>query len=103
MAQAIYVLHMPPDGLGLDKCGDGSQVGSKAIRRFLQTHQPKLSLYGHIHESPKVSGKWYAVLAGPSAFNLDNWTRSPTSCLIYRPCSLTDLPLPKHQRGLQTD
>jgi Icc-related predicted phosphoesterase len=62
MAQSVYVLHMPPYKLGLDKCGHGPEVGSKAIYAFLQTHQPKLSLHGHIHESPKFSGKWYAQL-----------------------------------------
>ena len=62
MAQSVYVLHMPPYKLGLDKCGHGPEVGSKAIYAFLQTYQPKLSLHGHIHESPEFSGKWYAQL-----------------------------------------
>lgn len=62
MVQSVYVLHMPPYKLDLDKCGHGPEVGSKAIYAFLQTHQPKLSLHGHIHESPEFSGKWYAQL-----------------------------------------
>ncbi len=62
MAQSIYVLHMPPYKLGLDKCGHGPEVGSKAIYGFLQTYQPKLSLHGHIHESPECSGKWYGQI-----------------------------------------
>ncbi len=62
MAQSIYVVHMPPYKLGLDECGNGSRVGSKAVYNFLLDNQPKLSLHGHIHESPKVSGKWRAEL-----------------------------------------
>jgi Icc-related predicted phosphoesterase len=62
MLQSIYIIHMPPDQLGLDKCWHGPEVGSKAVRRFLQNYQPKLSLHGHIHESPEASRKWYAQL-----------------------------------------
>ncbi|MGD9100789.1 MAG: phosphoesterase, partial [Anaerolineae bacterium] len=35
---------------------------SKAIYDFLSKHQPRLSLHGHIHESPQVSGRWHARL-----------------------------------------
>ena len=63
MAHSIYVIHMPPHGLGLDRCGRGGpEVGSEAVYNFLRTHQPKLALHGHIHESPESSGKWYAHL-----------------------------------------
>ncbi len=62
LEQSVYVIHMPPYKLGLDKCANGPEVGSKAIYTFLQTYQPKLSLHGHIHESPEFSGKWSAKL-----------------------------------------
>ncbi len=62
MAKSVYVLHMPPYRLGLDKCSYGAEVGSKAIYNFLKKYQPKLSLHGHIHESPEVTGLWYAKL-----------------------------------------
>lgn len=62
MAQSVYVLHMPPYGLGLDECWDDRRVGSRAVYNFLLAHQPKFSLHGHIHESPEVSGRWYAQL-----------------------------------------
>ena len=62
MTKSVYVLHMPPSGLGLDKCSYGAEVGSKAIYNFLNKYQPKLSLHGHIHESPEVTGRWYAKL-----------------------------------------
>jgi Icc-related predicted phosphoesterase len=53
---------MPPYNLGLDTCGHGEEVGSKAVYNFISEHQPLLSLHGHIHESPEVSGKWHAKL-----------------------------------------
>lgn len=48
MAKSIYVMHMPPAGLGLDKCANGAEVGSEAVYNFLKENQPKLSLHGQI-------------------------------------------------------
>ncbi len=62
MAQGVYVIHMPPYRLGLDECDPSLKVGSKALYDFLLEHQPRLSLHGHIHGSPQVSGKWQAKL-----------------------------------------
>ncbi len=62
MAEAIYVIHMPPYGVGLDECWSSARVGSHSLSRFLVENQPRFSLHGHIHESPQVSGKWYATL-----------------------------------------
>ena len=61
-ASSIYVIHMPPYGLGLDECWSGTRVGSRTLSDFLTEQQPQFSLHGHIHESPQVSGKWQATL-----------------------------------------
>ena len=58
MSKTIYAMHQPPVNLGLDTCYDGREVGSKAIYDFLKVNQPLMSLHGHIHESPEVTGKW---------------------------------------------
>lgn len=60
MRRSVYVMHMPPFGIVLDKCWGGEEAGPKAIYNFLKKHQSKLSLHGHIHESPEVTGKWCA-------------------------------------------
>jgi Icc-related predicted phosphoesterase len=60
--RAVYVIHMPPAGLGLDRCWNGVGVGSIAVRDFLLATQPRLALHGHIHESPEVSGVWRGEL-----------------------------------------
>lgn len=54
----IFALHSPPLGTGCDQMGQGQHVGSRAIRAFIERHQPKLVLSGHIHESVRVSGAW---------------------------------------------
>jgi uncharacterized protein len=64
--RAIFNLHVPPKGTPIDQAVDldeelrprlrsGSPVivgvGSSAVRRSLEGHQPMLGLHGHIHES----------------------------------------------------
>ncbi len=58
MDNTIYIFHNPPANIDLDVTHDNRKVGSKAEYAFLKENQPKLSLHGHIHESPDVSGKW---------------------------------------------
>ena len=60
----VFNFHAPPYDSGLDEAPEldedlrpkfGGQttepVGSKAVREIIETHQPPLSLHGHIHES----------------------------------------------------
>jgi len=56
--KTIIVTHSPPYGVGLDVCFDGRVVGSRSVHEFIRRVQPVLSLHGHIHESPKVTGIW---------------------------------------------
>jgi Icc-related predicted phosphoesterase len=68
LARAVFLFHSPPYGGALDRAAlDGrkvdhapldSHVGSIAIRRFIETRQPLLTLHGHVHESPRLSGTW---------------------------------------------
>jgi len=61
MARSIWMVHQPPTGLGMDICGDGRQVGSPTISKFIQDNQPLLGCSGHIHESPyQAGGRWLA-------------------------------------------
>lgn len=60
--RAIYIFHCPPYGVGLDECGNGDIVGSKAMVEFLKEKKVYMSFHGHIHESPKMSGKWFAEI-----------------------------------------
>jgi Icc-related predicted phosphoesterase len=58
MSKTIYVMHSPPFGTNLDVIPGGHFVGSRSIRKFIETFQPLLTLHGHIHESPRLSGKY---------------------------------------------
>lgn len=60
--KAVSVIHMPPAGLGLDVISSGERVGSAAVGRFIEMNAPLLTLHGHIHESPEVSGIWKAMI-----------------------------------------
>lgn len=62
ISKAVYIIHMPPARLGLDKCSHGAEVGSQAVYHFIEEHQPLLTLHGHIHESPQMTGKWFNEL-----------------------------------------
>lgn len=55
--QTIYVCHAPPHNTMLDRLRN-RHMGSKALRAFIEQHQPLLTLHGHIHESPAVSGHY---------------------------------------------
>ncbi len=77
---AIYVIHMPPANLGLDVCGRGNAVGSEAVHRFIERRQPLLTLHGHIHESPDVSGIWRTRLG--RTWCIQPGQMKPLSCVL---------------------
>ncbi len=67
--RAILVTHGPPAGIGLDLCWDGRAVGSVAGKHFIEASGFPLSLHGHIHEAPQVSGAWHARLGRTTCVN----------------------------------
>ena len=77
-SRAVFVSHGPPSGIGLGTTGDRRDVGSPACARFLERSGFALSLHGHIHESPHVSGRWWGrlgrtVCANPGAIERPPW------------------------------
>ncbi len=56
--RAIYVMHSPPFGTRLDLIEGGKSAGSRSIKRFIEKNQPLLTLHGHIHEAPELSGTY---------------------------------------------
>jgi Icc-related predicted phosphoesterase len=55
-ARTVYVCHTPPYGTDLDRMHGGASIGSSALRAFIEREQPLLTLHGHVHESPRMSG-----------------------------------------------
>jgi len=57
--RAIYIMHSPPFGTRLDFIQGGKSAGSRSIKIFIEENQPLLTLHGHIHESPELSGAYF--------------------------------------------
>lgn len=79
LSDAVFLFHTPPHDTALDRAAlDGKKidhapldphVGSIAVRRFIERRRPALTLHGHIHESPRISGAWRDELAGVPMFS----------------------------------
>jgi Icc-related predicted phosphoesterase len=69
----VFVSHTPPYNTPLDVISDGTHVGSMSIRNFIAKWSAvdliKVSLHGHIHESPKRSGFIQAEISGVLCIN----------------------------------
>jgi Icc-related predicted phosphoesterase len=81
-ADTLYVLHSPPRDTLCDAMSGGYHVGSRAIRNFVETHQPPLVLSGHIHESPRVSGAWRDAIGRTTVVNPGQFG-SPKLCGVW--------------------
>ncbi len=79
LQRAIILFHAPPYQTALDRAAlDGRtvdhvpldvHVGSMAVRRFVETRQPRVTLHGHIHESARLTGSWQARIGRTYAFS----------------------------------
>jgi uncharacterized protein len=68
MEKAIFLFHTPPYQTNLDRVpNDGKMIdhvpldlhiGSIAVRRFIESRQPYITLHGHAHESARIMGSW---------------------------------------------
>ncbi len=66
--KTIYLFHSPPydtaldltkyAGMMVDHTPVDPHVGSIAIKRFIASKQPMVTLHGHIHESARLTGSW---------------------------------------------
>lgn len=68
--KTVYVIHAPPFNTKLDIIASGAHVGSKAIRAFIEKEQPFLTLHGHIHESPRMSGSFMGRIGKTICINV---------------------------------
>lgn len=79
LENAIFLFHTPPHDTTLDRAAlDGKtidyvpldlHVGSIAVRRFIESRQPLLTLHGHIHESTRITGAWRDRIGRTHMFN----------------------------------
>jgi uncharacterized protein len=80
-AHAVFNLHVPPYGSGLDVCpkldtsvypprplsGQMAPAGSEAVREAILRHAPMLSVHGHIHESSGVQRLGRTTVVNPGS------------------------------------
>lgn len=79
LSRAIFLFHAPPYQTNLDIAALhgivyedvplDEHVGSIAIRRFIESRKPHITLHGHIHESARLSGSWRIKLACTYSFS----------------------------------
>jgi Icc-related predicted phosphoesterase len=76
---AIFLFHAPPYETDLDRADLDDHwvdhvpmdvhVGSIAIRRFIEARHPRITLHGHVHESARLTGRWYQKMGFTSALS----------------------------------
>jgi Icc-related predicted phosphoesterase len=66
----VFVCHAPPYDTKLDRLPQVPHpIGSRAVRAFIAERQPALSLHGHVHESPDVTGAYWERLGTTVSVN----------------------------------
>lgn len=50
----VLIAHAPPLDTALDQVHEGLHAGSRAVREFIEKHQPECFFCGHIHEAEGV-------------------------------------------------
>ncbi len=79
LENALFLFHSPPYQTALDRAAlDGRQVdgapldvhvGSIAVRRFIEARQPLVTMHGHVHESPRLTGYWRETIGRSHCFS----------------------------------
>lgn len=98
MKKTMVLFHSPPYQTALDRAALNGQkvdfapldvhVGSIAIRRFIERHQPLLTMHGHVHEATRLTKHWKIRLGNTVCFN--GSTDTPKLSLItFDPACLT--------------
>ena len=67
--RVIYMMHSPPFGTRLDLVQGGKSAGSRPLKAFIESHQPLLTLHGHIHEAPQLSGFYFEWIGETLSIN----------------------------------
>ena len=86
--QTTFVLHSPPRETRCDMIGAGRHVGSRAIRSFIERHQPPLVLGGHIHESPRISSSYHDAIGRTIVVNPGQFGTSRLCGVWFDPAAL---------------
>lgn len=90
--KTVFLFHSPPyqtyldraalDGKSVDHVPLDVNVGSIAIKRFIEKHQPYLTLHGHVHESSSITGYWHDQIAETTMFSAA-WDGEELAVIIF--------------------
>ena len=75
----VLISHQPPINTKTDLSYDGSSetgtrnIGSVAIRKYIEETQPLIALVGHIHESPGIDTIGRTTIVNPGPFMTGNY------------------------------
>ena len=90
MDRAIFLFHSPPyrtkldraalDGKSVDHAPIDVNIGSIAVRRFIESRQPLITMHGHVHESAGITGSWRDRIGRTDLFSAAH--RGPELALV---------------------
>jgi Icc-related predicted phosphoesterase len=90
LENAVFLFHTPPYQTNLDRVASDGQmvdyvpldvnVGSIAVKRFIESRQPLVTLHGHIHESATLTGSWRDFIGRTHLFSAAH--DGPELCLV---------------------
>ncbi len=69
----ILVSHTPPKDTKTDRISSGVNVGSSAVREFIEKEQPDFCLTGHIHESRAEDRIGKTLILNPGMLKDPGW------------------------------
>ena len=75
----VLISHQPPINTKTDLAYDGlsetgtRNIGSVAIRKYVEETQPLLALVGHVHESPGIDTIGRTIVVNPGPFMTGNY------------------------------
>ncbi|MEW6076840.1 MAG: metallophosphoesterase family protein [Thermodesulfobacteriota bacterium] len=72
----VLISHQPPLHTACDRLSDGTHVGSRAVRQFIERYQPLLCLTGHIHEAAGMDRIGRTVIVNPGPIGRGGFMRA---------------------------
>lgn len=71
----LMICHTPPFDCALDRLVNGTPVGSRSVRAFIERHAPDVAVVGHIHEGLGIDRIGTTTVVNPGAFRDGGWVR----------------------------
>ncbi len=71
----IFLSHTPPFNTSADRLGRGNNVGSMAVRNFIEEVQPAVCVTGHIHEARSEDRIGKTIIINPGTLGSGGYVR----------------------------